>query len=105
MMNSISKISSEDGFFVYILECVDRSLYTGWTTNLKRRLLAHNRGVASKYTRVRLPVRMVYFESVGSKSEAMREECRIKDLKRTEKLNLIAGASRGGCLESQASSL
>lgn len=76
-------------FFVYILECSDRSLYTGYTTSLEERLKLHNFGKASKYTRSRLPVKIIYFEEFQTKSEAMSRECEIKALKRPEKIKLI----------------
>lgn len=75
--------------FVYILECADNTLYTGWTTDLSKRLRQHNLGTASKYTKVRLPVKLVYFEEVANKSLALKREYAIKSLSRTQKLNLI----------------
>lgn len=75
--------------YVYIVECSDKSLYTGWTVDLDIRLKKHNEGKASKYTRARLPVRLVYFEEYDDKIEAQRREYRIKQLKRKEKLKLI----------------
>lgn len=74
----------------YILRCADGTLYTGWTNNLPRRLAAHNAGTASKYTRSRRPVTLVYQVSFPTKQEAMRQEQRIKHLSRAEKLVLIA---------------
>ncbi|MEG1416637.1 MAG: GIY-YIG nuclease family protein, partial [Clostridium sp.] len=76
--------------FIYILKCSDNTLYTGWTTDLNRRLKTHLSGKASKYTRARLPVEMVYSESFLTKSEAMKREAAIKKLTRKEKLNLIS---------------
>ncbi|MEF9951397.1 MAG: GIY-YIG nuclease family protein [Clostridium sp.] len=76
--------------FIYILKCSDNTLYTGWTTDLLRRLKTHQSGKASKYTRARLPVEMVYSESFLTKSEAMKREAAIKKLKRHEKLTLIS---------------
>ena len=75
--------------YVYILECSDGSLYTGWTNDLEKRLKAHNRGTASKYTRTRLPVRLVYFEEAESKSAALQREAALKKLSRARKLALI----------------
>lgn len=75
--------------YTYILQCADGSLYTGWTNDLKRRLAAHNAGTASKYTRTRRPVKMVYHEIFATKQEAMRREYAIKQLTRREKLELI----------------
>ena len=76
--------------YTYILRCADGTLYTGWTNDLEKRLAAHNAGKASKYTRVRLPVELAYFEVFETKAEAMRREVLIKQLSRPEKLRLIA---------------
>lgn len=82
----------EAGAYTYILECSDGTLYTGYTVNLVHRLAMHNAGKASRCTRCRLPVRLVYYESFATKNEAMRRECAIKKLTRSQKLELIAGA-------------
>ena len=75
--------------YVYILECADKTLYTGWTVNLDNRIKTHNAGKASKYTRARLPVRLVYVETFDNKIEAQKREWKIKQLSRKEKLKLI----------------
>lgn len=75
--------------YVYILKCSDNTLYTGWTTSLEKRLKAHNSGKGAKYTKPRLPVKIVYFEEFEDKKEAMKREYAIKQLSREEKLNLI----------------
>lgn len=75
--------------FTYMLRCADDSLYTGWTTDLSGRLDAHNRGKGAKYTRARLPVRLVYFEEFDTKEEAMRREAAIKKLTREKKEGLL----------------
>ena len=77
------------GNYVYILECSDGSWYTGWTNDLEQRIRAHNSGAGAKYTRSRRPVTLVYAASFPTKEEAMREEWRIKQLTRDEKLALI----------------
>jgi len=75
---------------LYILRCNDDSLYTGITTNLNRRLYEHNNSsLASKYTRVRRPVKLVYSENCENKSSASKREYEIKQLSRKEKLELI----------------
>lgn len=74
---------------VYILRCNDNSLYTGITTDIKKRLVCHNNGKASKYTRSRLPVKIAYSKLCNSESSAKKEEARIKGLSRSEKLLLI----------------
>ncbi len=76
--------------FVYMVECRDGSLYTGWTTDVERRLRTHNRGQGAKYTRSRLPVTLVYMEKIGEKNDALKREAAIKKLKRPQKLKLIA---------------
>lgn len=76
--------------YVYILQCSDNSYYTGWTTNLEHRLKAHNSKKGAKYTRSRLPVRLVYYEEFASKQEAMKREYAIKKLSRTQKEKIIA---------------
>jgi putative endonuclease len=77
--------------YVYILKCSDGSLYTGWTNDLEKRLVAHNAGTASKCTRARRPVELVYSEIVESKSDALKREAAIKRLTREQKLKLIIG--------------
>ena len=76
-------------WFVYILECNDNSLYTGITNDLKKRVSAHNSGKGAKFTKARLPVRLVYREPYKTKGDSLKREFEIKKLKRTEKLNLI----------------
>lgn len=75
--------------YVYILKCVDDTLYTGWTNDLENRLKAHLNGKGAKYTRCRLPVQLVYFEECMDKSSALKREYKIKQMKRKEKLELI----------------
>lgn len=76
-------------WFVYLIRCADHSLYTGITNNLDRRCAQHNRGTASRYTRSRLPVRLVYHEQVTSKSAALKRELQIKALTRQAKEQLM----------------
>ena len=78
--------------WVYLLRCADGTLYCGWTIDLEERLVAHNAGRASRYTRSRLPVELAWSESLPDRSTARREEARIKALTRTGKLALIAEA-------------
>lgn len=79
--------------YTYILKCADNSLYTGWTNNLKKRLEDHNLGKGAKYTRARLPVALVYYETYDTREEAMRREAAIKKLSRPQKERLIATAA------------
>jgi predicted Zn-dependent protease len=83
---------------VYVLRCRDGSLYTGATTDLVRRLGRHRAGVASRYTRSRLPVRLVFSRRLATWSQALREERRIKSLSREAKLLLVRGIVAGGVL-------
>jgi len=77
-------------FFVYILRCKDKTLYTGITVDLKRRLIEHNSlNSGAKYTRARRPVKLVYFKKFKNRSAASREEYRIKHLKREDKQKLL----------------
>ena len=75
--------------YTYIVRCADGTLYTGWTTDLNRRMAAHNAGEGAKYTRSRRPVALIYHECFPTKEEALRRECAIKRLSRQEKLRLI----------------
>jgi len=74
---------------VYMLRCRDATLYTGITNDMERRLEAHQRGIASKYTRARLPVRLVYQEQAENRSRASQREAEIKKLSRAAKLHLV----------------
>ena len=80
--------------FVYILSCRDGSLYTGAAKDLEARLRQHEAGRASRYTRARLPVRLVWSCRVRTWSRALREEWRIKRLPRSEKEKLVAGVGK-----------
>lgn len=86
----MTKEKDPAGWFVYVLECSDRTLYTGITTNIEKRLAQHNDGnEGAKYTRVRRPVKCVYSEPQKNRSAASKREYAIKKLTRAEKLNLI----------------
>lgn len=71
--------------YFYILLCKDGSFYAGYTNNLSKRLKTHNEGKGAKYTRARLPVKMIYYQPFETKQEAMRAEYRFKQLVRKEK--------------------
>jgi putative endonuclease len=79
--------------YVYLLRCADGTLYCGWTTDVERRLAAHNAGTASRYTRTRRPVELAATLPVADRSAALREEARIKRLNRAAKLALIASTA------------
>lgn len=75
--------------YTYILRCKDDTFYTGWTNDLDRRLKTHNEGKGAKYTRVRRPVALVYYEMFRTKEEAMRREWEIKQMTRRQKEELV----------------
>ena len=76
--------------YIYILECADHTLYTGWTTDIHKRLDAHNQDKGAKRTKGRGPLTLVYLESIEDKGDALRREMAIKKLSRKDKLSLIA---------------
>lgn len=76
--------------YTYIVKCADGTFYTGWTTDVDRRVKCHNDGKGAKYTRPRLPVELVYYEVFETKEEAMRREAAIKKLSRERKELLVA---------------
>jgi putative endonuclease len=81
--------------FVYILRCRDGSLYAGAAKDLAARVERHRLGRGARYTRARLPVRLVWWRQVRTWSAALREEHRIKTLRRDAKLALVAAGLRG----------
>lgn len=80
--------------YTYILQCSDNTYYTGWTNDLDKRIFAHNSGDASKYTRARLPVKLVYFEAFSEKKDAMKREYEIKQMTRKDKIILIESSGK-----------
>ena len=78
-------------YYVYILECSDKTLYTGYTTNLNNRIKAHNEGKGAKYTRGRTPVKLIWSTKFSTLSEALKKEIKIKKLNKTQKLLLKTG--------------
>lgn len=75
--------------YTYIVECNDGSYYTGWSTDVEQRVKHHNEGRGAKYTKSRLPVRVVYVEAHETKQEAMQREYAIKQLSRRQKEELV----------------
>jgi len=75
--------------YVYIVKCADGTYYTGYTNDLKRRIKQHNAGEGAKYTKGRRPVELVHSEQFETKSEAMKREYKIKQLKRQRKTEII----------------
>ncbi len=84
--------------YTYILLCSDGTYYTGWTTNIYKRLATHNEGKGAKYTRARLPVSLAYVEEKANRSEAQKREARLKKLSRREKEELIGSQSPVGVM-------
>ena len=78
-------------FFAYLVRCADGTLYGGYTTDLQKRLAAHNSGKGAKYTRSRMPVELVWWEECPTRQAAMSREWQVKHLTREEKLKLVAG--------------
>ena len=77
-------------YYVYILQCQDGTLYTGSTTNIRRRVKEHNDSkLGAKYTRSRRPVKLIFSRVHKSRSIAQKEEARIKKLTRTKKIELL----------------
>ena len=83
-------LSGVTDHWVYVIECADGSFYTGYTTDVERRVREHDCGEGAKYTRGRTPVELVHAEEFGSKSAAMSREYEIKQLSRAEKEALVA---------------
>jgi putative endonuclease len=75
--------------FVYLLRCADETLYCGWSTDPDRRLEEHRAGSASRYTRSRRPLELVWMSECSNRSEAMRREAAIKRLSAEEKRALV----------------
>ncbi|MBU9713704.1 GIY-YIG nuclease family protein [Evansella tamaricis] len=75
--------------FVYIIRCKDSTYYTGYTTDVEKRVKMHQSGKGAKYTRGRGPIKLVYEEAFATKEEAMRREYQIKQLARDEKEKMI----------------
>lgn len=80
----------EKVWHLYILECADGTLYTGITDDVERRFRAHSEGKGAKYTRGRGPLKLVYTQTCGTHSDALKRESQIKRLPRPQKLRLIA---------------
>ncbi|ACL76215.1 GIY-YIG nuclease family protein [Ruminiclostridium cellulolyticum] len=77
-------------YYVYILQCSDKTFYTGYTDNIEKRIKVHNQGKGAKYTRARLPVTLAYYEEAETKSQALSREYSIKRMTRREKETLIS---------------
>ncbi|MGX7073371.1 GIY-YIG nuclease family protein [Falseniella ignava] len=86
--------------FMYVVECRDGSYYTGYTTDVVKRLKVHNSGKGAKYTRARLPVRLIYAEGFASKEEAMSAEALLKRKKRSQKISYLSDNQEKNLLNS-----
>ena len=84
-----NKAKSKEKWFLYILECNDQTFYTGITNNLERRFKMHNAGKASRYTRTRRPVKLLYKETCANRTSALVRECAVKAFSRKKKKELI----------------
>ena len=78
-------------FYCYIVECADGTYYTGWAVDPERRVAVHNKGRGARYTRMRLPVKLVYVEEQPDRTAAMKREIAIKRMNRARKRKLIEG--------------
>ena len=92
----MSTPSQGSSHYVYVIECADGTLYTGYTTDVERRVAEHDAGEGAKYTRGRTPVTLRHVESFDSKSAAMSREHAIKSLTRAEKERLIGDGEGDG---------
>lgn len=88
-------------YYTYIVRCADHTLYTGWTTDLKRRLALHNSGRGAKYTRSRRPVTLVYAELCETKKAAMSREWHIKKMRLEQKQLLLQNEEKKSAILSK----
>jgi putative endonuclease len=89
MVTANKKKKKSRAWFLYILKCRDGTLYCGITTDLERRIDQHNNGSASRYTRSRLPVKLVFSGTCRGRSQALKKEYAMKQLSRKEKIAYI----------------
>lgn len=89
-MRNVHAKNVNQGWSLYVLECSDGTFYTGITNDLSRRLAQHNSGRASRYTRGRMPVKLVHAEPCKDRSQALKRECALKRLSRSEKIARIS---------------
>ncbi len=88
------KKKNKSAWYIYIVKCADKTLYTGIAKDVPKRIEAHNKGKGAKYTASRGPVKLVYQEKTKNRSTATKREIKIKKLTRTEKLKLIKSRSK-----------
>lgn len=89
------KFKRKGRFYVYIVECCDNTFYTGYTPDLANRIELHNNGKGAKYTRARLPVKLVWSKEYRYFKKAFLEEKRIKALRRRQKEKMVKGCNYG----------
>ncbi len=89
------KEEQQKKYYTYIAQCSDGTYYTGYTTDIEKRIAVHNAGTGAKYTKTRRPVHLVYLEESDSKSLAMQREAAIKKLTRKQKEGLIMSRKTG----------
>lgn len=89
----MEKKKKQKSWFVYILKCADKTYYAGITTDIQKRIKTHNSGKGAKYTKMRIPVELAYFESHENRSVATKRELEIKKLSREQKEILIKQSS------------
>lgn len=82
-------MEKENNHYFYVLECRDATLYAGYTNNLEKRIATHNSGKGAKYTRARVPVKCIYYETFETKHEAMSAEYAFKQLSRAKKFDYM----------------
>jgi len=82
-------VVSNPSCYCYIVECSDGTYYTGWTIDPERRVATHNKGRGAKYTKIRLPVKLIYVETQADKKSAMKRERAIKKMTRSQKQKLF----------------
>jgi predicted GIY-YIG superfamily endonuclease len=92
----MSKITQESGYYVYIIRCKDGSYYTGHAKDVEKRFDMHKKGRGARYTRMHGPEKLVYVEPFESRSEAMRQERKIKTLSHDKKQQLINDNNKAG---------
>ena len=82
-------MDQQNKYYLYVLECKDSTLYTGYTNDVERRVAVHNSGKGAKYTKARVPVTCIFHQQFETKSEAMKAEYAFKKLTRKQKLDYI----------------
>lgn len=82
--------NENQAWFVYMIECVNSSLYTGIAKNVEKRFQMHTKGKGAKYTKIHKPIRIVYTEKMANHSEALKREREIKKLSKKQKLLLCS---------------